>query len=70
MGPLWTDNIGTYKNKYDLEKLLKNYWRVHIEDIGEISTRIEAGSRLWISKQEIIRSCIRDRRARSGENEF
>ncbi|KAI7853010.1 hypothetical protein BDC45DRAFT_173619 [Circinella umbellata] len=52
---LWNGLTDDY-TQYNLNKLLNDYWNVHLNNLGNINPFIEAGARLFISSKDVIGS--------------
>ena len=61
--PFWPGNIQEYKEVFNLEKLLKAFWKIYLASVTQVNPRFEAGSRLWLSALEIVGSAYRPRNA-------
>ncbi|KAI7847296.1 hypothetical protein BDC45DRAFT_542043 [Circinella umbellata] len=56
--PLWVGSTDIYA-KYHLDKVLRNYWQIYLDDVEQINPFIEAGGKLFISSRGIIGSSCR-----------
>ncbi|KAI8136648.1 hypothetical protein BJV82DRAFT_675807 [Fennellomyces sp. T-0311] len=58
--PFWNSSVDEYP-EFGLDRLLRSFWSIYIDDLGPLNTAFEAGSRLWLSQFEIIGSAYRPR---------